>query len=69
MPKFYSEKHDAVLQSYIKTSNERLNNVERIVPLLDSERYILPILVLTKAIPDLSEGIRIVGFISELSKF
>ena len=69
MPKFFSDHHDLVLSRFLATSNEKLNNKERIVPLLDSSRYIIPIMALTKAIPDLSEGIRIVGFINELTDF
>lgn len=42
--------------------------LERLVPVLDKDGFIIPSLAFTKQIPNLEEGIQIVGFLSNYSQ-
>jgi hypothetical protein len=66
MPKIFGESHNQVLEKYLSTSSDKYNGKERIVPVLAKNGYMIPAVALTKALPDLEKGIRIVGFISKL---
>jgi hypothetical protein len=68
MPKIFGERHNQVLEKYLSTSSDRYNGKERIVPALGKDGYMIPVIALTKAIPNLEHGIHIVGFISKLEE-
>lgn len=65
MPKIFAENHDAVLRRFLTTSKDRSNGVERLVPVLCKDGFIAPMLALTKPLPNLEEGVQIVGFLSD----
>lgn len=66
MPKIFSDHHNNVLSRYLQTSNERMNGKERIVPVLCEDGFMFPATAYTKALPNLEQGIQIVGFISKV---
>jgi hypothetical protein len=65
MPKIYGENHNAVLTRYIKSSESKVNGIERLVPALTKEGHMLPITALSKVLPSLIDGIQIVAFIAK----
>ena len=65
MPKIFAEYHNNVLSQYLTTSDERMNGKERMVPVLCKDGYMFPASAYTKALPNLTSGIQIVGFISK----
>lgn len=66
MPKVFGEHHNQVLAKYLSTSSDRANGKERMVPALGKDGYMIPTISLTKALANLENGIRIVGFMSRL---
>lgn len=50
------------------TSKDKYVGLERLVPVLDKDGFIIPCLAFTKQIPNLEEGIQIVGFLSNYSQ-
>ncbi len=55
-----------MLEKYLSTASDKCNGKERIVPALAKDGYMIPAVALTKALPNLESGIRLVGFMSKL---
>ena len=68
MPKIYADNHIATLSRYIAASERKVNGHERVVPALTKSGFILPVTALTKALPTLTNGIQIVGFLAKLEE-
>jgi hypothetical protein len=64
MPKIFAEYHTLSLERYLLTSKDKYVGLERVVPVMDKDGFIIPSLAFTKQIPNLEEGIQIVGFLS-----
>lgn len=64
MPKIFADYHTLSLDRYLQTSKEKYVGIERLVPVLHKDGFIIPSLTYTKQIPNLEEGIQLVGFIS-----
>jgi len=65
MPKIYADSHHAVLTRYIAASESKVNGMERIVPALSKEGFMLPVTALTKPLPNLTKGIEIIAFLAK----
>jgi PAS domain S-box-containing protein len=63
MPKIFGDGHNAILSRFISASESTVNGNERTVPALQKDGYMLPVTALTKALPNLSNGIQIVGYL------
>jgi PAS domain S-box-containing protein len=53
MPKVFGEHHNAVLAKYMSISSDKYNGKERIVPALGKDGYMIAVVALTKALPNL----------------
>ena len=53
MPKVFGEHHNQVLAKYLSTSSDKYNGQERIVPALAKDGYMIAVVALTKALPNL----------------
>jgi len=66
MPRVIADRHDAFLKRYLGTSQARVMNIERLVFPINKKGYLVPCTLMIKVLPNLSEGIRIVGFLREV---
>lgn len=66
MPRIYAEAHDGFLRKFLDTGEQRTLWKERIIFAQNKSGYLVPCSLMTKVIPNLAEGIRIVGFLKEL---
>jgi hypothetical protein len=67
MPKIFAEGHDKKIENFVKSSKHKSKGMERVVPGLHKEGYIVPITILIKVVPSLSDGIRIATFMGKYS--
>ena len=65
MPKVYADLHDDFMNIYMQTSRNKVMNRERMVLCMNSQGYLLPCSLMIKVLPNLSQGISIVGFLSD----
>ncbi|EGR31396.1 PAS domain S-box family protein [Ichthyophthirius multifiliis] len=66
MPKVYSELHDAFLSRFLETSESKLLGMERIVLAMKKNKFLVPCTIMIKILPNLDEGITIVGFLKDI---
>ncbi len=66
MPKVIADMHDIFLRNFLETGEQHVMWKERIVYAQSKSGYLIPCTLMTKVIPNLIEGIRIVGFLKEL---
>jgi PAS domain S-box-containing protein len=68
MPRFLSEIHDGFMRNYFESSDAKVIAIERIVFPLDRNGYIVPCTLMAKILPNLSDGLKLVGFLQEIDK-
>jgi PAS domain S-box-containing protein len=68
MPKIFADSHDDLLLRYFDNPNQPLN-IERTVYAMNKRGYIAPFNLLAKILPNLENGIQIVGFLRLINGF
>jgi PAS domain S-box-containing protein len=68
MPKIFADSHDDLLFKYFDNPDQPLN-IERTVYPMNKRGYIAPFSLLAKILPNLDNGIQIVGFLRLISGF
>lgn len=70
MPKIIADIHDSLLKNYFESSESKIvgTGMERIVYPQNKNGYIIPCTLMIKVLPNLDEGIRIVGFFKEIDE-
>lgn len=63
MPKLIADEHDHYLEAFLETSESKVMAVERAVVVQTKRGFIRLATLMIKVLPNLSEGIRIVGFL------
>jgi len=66
MPRFLSEIHDGFMKNYFESSDAKVIAIERTVFPLDKNGYIVPCTLMAKILPNLSDGLKLVGFLQEI---
>ena len=66
MPPVISQYHNAFMMRYFETSKSEILCTEREVFPINKKGYLVPCTLMIKILPNLDEGIRIVGFLREL---
>lgn len=65
-PKVYSEIHDTFMKKYFETSEGKVFGQERFVFPVTKAGYIVPCTLMVKILPNLDEGIKVVGFLKDV---
>ena len=68
IPKVMGDLHDGFMRNYFETSDPKVVGLERMVFPLDKDGYIVPCSLMIKVLPNLDEGIRLVGFLKDVDK-
>ena len=68
MPKIFADSHDRLLFKYLDSPNSQLN-IERTVYPINAKGYIVPSMLTAKILPNLENGIQIVGFLRKFPGF
>ena len=68
MPKIFADSHDDLLLKYFENPDRQLN-IERTVYPMNLKGYIVPCALLAKILPNLENGIQIVGFLRKYPGF
>lgn len=66
MPKVYADIHDKLMENYLQTSEGTVIGIERTVLCLNKNQYLVPCTLMIKVLPNLEEGIQIVGFLKDI---
>ena len=66
MPKVYGEVHDTFIFNFLETSESKVLGLERLVMALTKEGYIVPCTLMIKVLPNLNEGISLIGFLKDI---
>ena len=66
LPKVFLDLHDGFIRRFMETSESNAIGVERLVFPMKKAGYIIPCTILIKVIPNLDEGIQIIGFLKEI---
>lgn len=66
MPKVYADLHDGFMRSYLETSESKIIGLERLVLPQNKQGYLVPSTLMIKVLPNLDEGIQIVGFLKDI---
>ena len=66
MPKIYADLHDGFLKSYFESGESKIIGIERFVLPQNKQGYLVPCTLMIKVLPNLDEGIQIVGFLKEI---
>ena len=66
MPKAYADLHDGFIRSYLETSESKIIGLEKFVFPQNKQGYLVPCTLMIKVLPNLDEGIQIVGFLKDI---
>jgi len=66
MPKIYADLHDGFMRSYLETSESKIIGLERLVLPQNKQGYLVTCTLMIKVLPNLDEGIQIVGFLKDI---
>ena len=66
MPKFIGNMHDDVLRNYLELSRSEFDYVERLVPMIDINNYMVLARMLTKPFPNLLNGLELIGIFNSV---
>jgi PAS domain S-box-containing protein len=66
IPKYLAEIHDGLMRNYFETSESKIMGMERLVFPLTKKGYVVPCTLMIKVLPDLTNGVRLVGFLNEV---
>lgn len=67
MPKFIGNMHDDVLRNYLELSQSQHDYVERIVPMMDLNNFMVLGRVLSKPFPNLINGLELIGIFNSVA--
>ena len=65
IPKYLAELHDTLMRNYFETSETKIIGQERVVFPLSKKGYIVPCTLMIKILPNLENGVRLVGFLDD----
>lgn len=68
MPKIYSDYHDTFMNNFLDTSESKVLGLERLVLALNIDGFIIPSTLMIQVLPNLKEGISIVGFLKDIDE-
>jgi hypothetical protein len=68
MPKAIADLHDGFMRNYFETSEAKVIGIERVVFPVNKSGYVVPCTLMIKVLPNLDEGIRMVGFLKDIEK-
>lgn len=68
MPKAIADLHDGFMRNYLETSVPKVIGTERLVLCQDKSGYLVPCTLMIKVLPNLDEGIQIVGFLKDIEQ-
>lgn len=66
MPKIISDSHDAMMKRYFETSEDKVIGLERVIFPNNKNGYLIPCSLMIKVLPNLDDGIKIVGFLKSI---
>lgn len=66
MPKVIADSHDSFMMNYFETSESKIIGAERLVFPMTKAGYLVPCTLMVKILPNLEEGIKIVGFLKDI---
>ena len=66
MPKIYADKHDSFMRNYLETSESKVIGMERLILTQNKQGFMIPATLMIKVLPNLNEGIQMVGFLKEM---
>lgn len=67
MPRYLAEVHDSIMKNYFETSKfKNVIGLERFVLPINKGGYLVPCTLMIKILPNLDEGIQIVGFLKDV---
>ena len=66
IPKFIADIHDSLMKRYIETSEARVVGTERFILPQTKSGYVIPCTIMVKVLPNLDDGIKMVGFLKDL---
>lgn len=66
MPKVYADLHDGFMKNYLETSDPKVIGIERLVLCQNKVGYLVPCTLMIKVLPNLDDGIQIVGFLKDI---
>jgi hypothetical protein len=66
MPKFIGNMHDYSVRNYMESSRSQSTYVERVIPVVNFENYMFLARILMKPVPNLLNGIEIVGIFNAI---
>lgn len=66
MPKLIADSHDGFIKKYLETSKEKVIGAETLVFPISKDDYLVPCTLMVKILPNLDEGISIVGFLKDI---
>mgnify|MGYP000952821047 CR=1 FL=1 len=65
-PKVFGEIHNAILENYFDNADNKVYGTEKLVFPVNKQGYIVPCTLMSKILPSLDEGLRLVGFLKEV---
>ena len=68
MPKALADEHDSIMKNYFETAKNKAIGIERVVFPVTKQGYLIPCTLMIKVLPSLKEGLKIVGFLTELER-
>ena len=68
MPKVYMESHDHIVMSYLEEKNAQINDKAFLVLPQNKDGYIIPCKLRLKILPNLDDGIQIIGMLKPIKK-
>jgi len=66
LPKVHADLHDGFMRVYLESSESKVIGSERLVFPQNKQGYLVPCTLMIKVLPNLDEGIQIVGFLKDL---
>jgi hypothetical protein len=68
MPKFIGNMHDDVLRNYLEQSRSEFDYVERVVPMMDVNNFMVLARFLSKPFPNLLNGLELIGIFNSITE-
>jgi PAS domain S-box-containing protein len=65
-PKIFADFHDGLMKNYFETSVAKIVGLERLIFPVNKNSYMVPCSLMIKVLPNLEDGIKVVGFLKDL---
>lgn len=65
-PKIYADLHDGIMRAYFEYAEGTVFGMERVVFPITKNGYIVPCSLMVKVLPNLDEGLKVVGFLKDI---